>query len=221
MKQRHRSGRASQWAWCVFALGLCLACVPGAGAGDPAPPSSFCWRVTSPTSVAYLLGSLHFADESIYPLPRSVEQAFQDSAVLVVEANPSKLSPDEITALVMAKAVEPAGIRYEERLDDQAFEALMRVLDRHGLAIEEMRRLKPWYLAQVVTVMEMQRLGLDPKRGIDRHFLDRSNDDKTVVELEGLAHQLDFLSRMSEDEQQSLLLYTLRDIANLEATWVR
>ena len=45
------------------------------------------WQVQSDTAKVYLLGSIHFADESFYPLRNKIEQAFNTSDYLVVEIN--------------------------------------------------------------------------------------------------------------------------------------
>src|SRR5712664_3936084 len=51
--------------------------------------ATFLWEVTSLTNRAYLYGTVHAGKKEWYPLPKEVEDAFNDSKVLVVEADVS------------------------------------------------------------------------------------------------------------------------------------
>ena len=48
---------------------------------------SFLWKVQSDRSTVYLLGSIHFLKEDVYPLNQTIENAYESSDKLVVEAN--------------------------------------------------------------------------------------------------------------------------------------
>ncbi len=48
---------------------------------------NFLWKVQSKTSTVYVLGSIHFMKKEAYPLNKNIEDAFDKSDVLVVEAN--------------------------------------------------------------------------------------------------------------------------------------
>ena len=61
---------------------------------------AFFWQVTSgqPESgqtTVYLMGSIHFADQSFYPLRSEIEQAFDRSDYLAVELDVNALDHDE------------------------------------------------------------------------------------------------------------------------------
>ena len=45
------------------------------------------WKISSPTNVMFLLGSIHVGKRSMYPLPHEIESAFARSEILVVEVN--------------------------------------------------------------------------------------------------------------------------------------
>ena len=57
---------------------------------------AFFWKATNGKGVLYLLGSLHFGAQSLYPLPQMVNNAFNNSDVLVVEADINNLSSKEM-----------------------------------------------------------------------------------------------------------------------------
>jgi uncharacterized protein YbaP (TraB family) len=51
---------------------------------------TFLWKVKSKTSNVYILGSIHYLKKEIYPLDGKIENAFEKSDHLVVEANISE-----------------------------------------------------------------------------------------------------------------------------------
>ncbi|HVX66984.1 MAG TPA: TraB/GumN family protein, partial [Bryobacteraceae bacterium] len=53
------------------------------------------WKATSPTNTVYLVGSLHFGTPDMYPLPETIQSAFQKSSALVVEIDLNKVGPAE------------------------------------------------------------------------------------------------------------------------------
>ena len=50
---------------------------------------SLLYKVSSPSSTVYILGSIHLAKPELYPLDRAISHAYENSDVLVVEVDPS------------------------------------------------------------------------------------------------------------------------------------
>lgn len=200
------------WRLACWVMGAVLG--PAAGAADE-PSRLFLWELYSESSASYLLGSLHAAQEDLYPLPDPMETAFADCDTLVVEADIGARSESEIMSMILSRAVDPRGRSLTELLDDQTEGTLQKVLERHQLPLASLERFRPWYVSQLISVMEMQRLGIKPEYGIDRHFLTQARGRKSILELEGLRRQLALFSGLSDREQGLMLQYTLRDIENL------
>src|SRR2546428_13886065 len=64
----------------------------------------FLWNVQSPKATAYLLGSVHAARSSLYPLDERIEKAFVASDTLVVEVNTVQTSPAGLGSQMTAQA---------------------------------------------------------------------------------------------------------------------
>jgi uncharacterized protein YbaP (TraB family) len=60
--------------------------------------------------------------------------------------------------------------------------------------------------------LELLKLGFDPHYGIDKYFLSKAAGKKNILELESLDYQIDLLSKFSDREQESFLLYTVKDL---------
>jgi uncharacterized protein YbaP (TraB family) len=60
--------------------------------------------------------------------------------------------------------------------------------------------------------LESMKLGLDPNLGIDKYFLTKADGKKKIFELESLDYQIGLLSALSDKDQESFLIYTLKDL---------
>ena len=172
---------------------------------------SFLWKAQSKTSTVYLLGSVHFLKQENYPLNPKIEKAFDQSTILVVEANisdPNKLSPQ--------KLLETAFYLGDDSLDRhvsrESYEVVRKEMEKLGAPLELVNRQKPWFLALTLEAVELLKLGFDPRYGVDIHFLSKAKETKKILELESLDEQINLLSNFSDGDQELFLLYTLRDL---------
>lgn len=172
---------------------------------------SFLWKVESESATVYLLGSLHALKREMYPLPAKMEDAFSKSDVLVVEANINELPLEGILGMLEG-ALYTGNEGLESHLSKETYEIVKTRLNRFGMPIEFFDKSKPWFLALMITALEMQRLGFDPEYGIDNHFLKKAAGGKRIIELESVTYQINLLSTLSERDQESFLLYSLRDL---------
>ena len=172
-----------------------------------------CWVVTSETTTAYLLGSIHVARPGLYPLAESIEKAFAISDVLVVEADPRGMPGAATTAAALAGlGIYPPEDSLDRHVSDAVIEAVEK---RLPLPREQLVRLRPWMLAMTLTAAELAKLGITPEHGVDLHFLSRAGE-RRIVELESIRAQLEMLAGFDEKLQVQFLEYTLRDLGGLE-----
>src|SRR5690349_18228178 len=61
----------------------------------------FIWSISGKGQTGWLVGSLHLLPKEAYPLPASMDAAFQAAQVLVEEADPDELSAPETAAEVL------------------------------------------------------------------------------------------------------------------------
>lgn len=179
---------------------------------------SILYKVSSPSSTVYILGSIHLAKPALYPLDKAIEQAYAESDVLVVELDPE--SPASVKTMENAMAnlgMYPAGRSLKTELSKQTYMQLKRYMGRSGLSLQSMERLRPWVVTLQLSIMEMMRLGYSAELGIDRHFLAKAKKErKAVVELESAQEQMALLSREEKAYQENLLRYTLESMSEME-----
>ncbi len=179
------------------------------------PQKSFIWKIQSEANTVYVLGSLHFSKKEIYPLHQKIENAFEQSDFLVVEANVNDIRKADVQRL-MESALYPANDTLEKHLSAETYERVRKDMGGLGIPSELVNKQKPWFLAMTVVALETVKLGLDPKLGIDMHFLSKAEGKKRILELESLDYQISVLSGLSDKDQELFLLYTLKDLNILE-----
>ncbi len=175
---------------------------------------SFLWQAQVGKGRLYLLGSIHFGVPEMYPLPAVITSAFDASDTLVVEANILDVNPAALAQLVASKAVYHDGSTLRQQLSDNTWRRLSEVASGLGMPVEMLNVQKPWFVSMTLTALALNRLGFSESLGIDRHFLDRAQGSKTIVELEGMEWQLSLFDRLTAREQVLMLEETLREIDN-------
>lgn len=176
----------------------------------PQNHKNFLWKVQSKTSTIYLLGSIHFFKKEGYPLDKRIENAFDKSDILVVEANIDDVSQIDLQKLIEG-SLYPDNETLEGHVPKATYELVMKEVGELGVPPEFINKEKPWFLALTLTSLELMKLGFDPTYGIDMHFLS-SAGKKKVLELESVDYQIDLLSKFSDSDQEMFLLYTLKDL---------
>lgn len=171
---------------------------------------NFLWKVQSKTSAVYLLGSIHFFKKEVYPLDKRIENAFDKSDILVVEANIDDVSHIDLQKLIEG-SLYPDNETLKGHVSKATYELVMKEIGELGIPTEFINKEKPWFLALTLTSLELMKLGFDPTYGIDMHFLSKAGKKK-VLELESVDYQINLLSKFSDSDQEMFLLYTLKDL---------
>ncbi len=203
-----------------------LACLVAPGAGHTAD-KHFLWRATTNSATVYILGSVHFMKKDAYPLAGVIEDAFETCETLAVEADITNVAPGTLQALRQAAFYAP-GDSLVSHISAQTYSYVIEQAATLGLPAGAVNRQRPWFLGITVSSLELMRLGYDPNYGIDKYFLTRASGKKKIVELESLQYQINLLSGLPDGEQESFLLYTVKDLKStgeqvdaLMAAWGR
>jgi len=176
---------------------------------------SFLWRVQSKANTVYVLGSLHLSKKEIYPLNQKIENAFDQSDILAVEANINDIKKIDIQKL-MENAFYPAHDTLEKHISPENYEWVKKETTGMSIPIELINKQKPWFLAMTLVTLESLKLGFDPNLGIDKYFLSKAEGKKKILELESLDYQIHLLSNLSDKDQELFLVDTLRNLKIME-----
>jgi uncharacterized protein YbaP (TraB family) len=177
------------------------------------------WKVSSPTNSAYVLGSVHLGDPSLYPLPAVIEDAFQRSSVLIVEVDIRKVDPLAMQKL-MAAAAYPAGDDLFHHIKPETRAKLTAYLSPYHLPPEIFARVRPWALGVTIESLAMIKAGLNPNDGIDMHFLNEAGN-KRVEQLEDAEWQMKLLEDMPESISDEWLSSAMSQAEGSQDRWAK
>ena len=191
----------------VLLAGLLLA-MPAAQASTDHPVTM--WRVAGETNSVYLLGSIHLLREQDHPLPRIIDEAYEDAEIVVMELDMDDLDPTETQA-----ALNRAGVLTDDQtlrtlMGDDLFAEAEEAAAAIDIPLELLIQSEPWLAAMTVELMMLYRVGFDPALGVEMTISNRAvADGKPVEGLETVDEQLEFLDGLPLEAQRELLLQTL------------
>lgn len=191
------------------------------------PVTPLLYRALGKTAKVHLFGSVHVANATFYPLPGKVESAFAAAKALAVEVHldlPTKFKAAELVA--KARYVPPDSLR--KHVSDKTW-TLLETHPRRPLPVAMLAPQKPWVVAVTFLAKELERNGLDPAQGIDRHFVEAAEAaQKPIKSLETLEDQLGIFDKMPDATQELFLREALEEtdlvgkqIGELTDAWKR
>ncbi len=190
-----------------YALRSLFLLLAAALAAAPAAAANYLWEVSSLTNKAYLFGTVHAGKASWYPLPRAVEDAFDNSKVLVVEADITDEAAIKKSTAAMIYA-PPASLK--THIPAEIYERFARLLPRYAVPEEEVIRMKPFMAVSLLVFSEWARVGYFPNYGVDAYLLAKAKEEKKpVVEIEGIDAQIRLMDSLGDKEVQQLFEGTL------------
>jgi len=162
---------------------------------------TFFWQVQSERAKVYLLGSIHYADESFYPLRREIEQAFYSSDHLVVEINIDADKAQIYRELVQQKGSYQGDATIRDDISEETYRQLQDRLRRLGLPLDMVHKQKPGILVLTLTAAQVMRMGFMPELGIDAYLLKRAvGNKKNIIELETVDDQVDIFLNITDGD---------------------
>ena len=195
----------------------CAALLAAAGCARAEPPVPLLWQVSDGDNSLYLLGSFHALEAGDYPLAPSVDAAFADAERLRFELDPAVMASPELGAQLAAAGRLPAGQTLQSVVSPEVWTKLEAYAAARGMPLSTLAPFEPWFVSVVISVTEMQRMGLDPEFGLDTTLATRATAaGKPSAGLETAAEQISAFDTMTREEQEQALLETLGEAADFE-----
>lgn len=189
-----------------------------AGFAHAEPPKPLLWKVSDADNSIYLLGSFHLLKASDYPLAESTYAALEDAERVVFELAPAEMNDPALGQKMGAAAMRTDGRTLQQSLPEATWNQLSAYTARRNIPIANFQPYEAWFISLMVSVTEMQAIGLDPALGLDKHFAQRAvAAGKPVEGLETGDQQIAMFDGMDEKEQLQSLQDTLSEVANIES----
>ncbi|MDE1461884.1 TraB/GumN family protein [Spartinivicinus poritis] len=179
----------------------------------------FFWSIESNKAKVYLFGSIHLANQAIYPLRPEITQAFASADTLVVEANPEAIKQSELIRLVKQYGHYPGQETLQDHISPKTYQALADYAKNLGVPILTLKKMRPGFVMLNLTTAQLMKLGYMPDKGLDLHFIRQATNKKKIVELESLAEQLAIFSDLPEPDL--FIKVTLESLTNANSQFVQ
>ena len=170
------------------------------------------WVIRDADSTIYLVGTVHALRPEMLWSSEKIMKAVGESTELWLEL----IDGDDAAAAapLMQKYGVDTKTPLSKKLNFQQKAKLAKVAEQYGIRPATLEPLKPWVVAVMLTVLQVQKAGYDPKAGVD-HLLkaQAEKEGDKVVGLETLEEQMSFFADISDRDQAAFLDQTLEDAA--------
>jgi uncharacterized protein YbaP (TraB family) len=167
------------------------------------------WKITGGDNVLFLGGTIHLLTKQDFPLPVEFELAYQQADLLVFEVEPDIVNSPGTQQKFAQYAYYSDGTQLSDVLDKSTYQMLNDFLASRGLLMASFESMKPGMLAAVLTVVELQRLGLAGK-GVDEFFNEKSRrDNKPQLALETIDDQFRALAALGIGRESFTIRHAL------------
>lgn len=155
----------------------------------------------------YLFGSIHVADESLYPLPDYVLNAYQKSDAIAVEFDIIEFTKDLSNQIkLLSKFLYTDKTKITDYIENDIYTKGVELLKSAKLYNSMMDYYQPIMWQSLIENVTAINAGLDEAYGIDQYLLtEAKKDNKTIIELESAEYQYNMLLGFDIDMQVYLL----------------
>ena len=175
------------------------------------------WAVSSSKTTVYLAGSFHMLRASDYPLPAEFFTAYQDSRKIIFEVPPGEMESPEYMEMFLSAAIYNDGTTLKEHITSAAYTKAESFYKERNYPLEQYLLFKPTFFVMTLTVLEMNKIGADPKKGIDYFFKNKAmQDGKVTGSLETVDQQISILTSVDANAGSDQILETIEELKQLE-----
>lgn len=166
----------------------------------------FMWEVQNNGNTVYLVGSMHIADDSFYPLRSEFAQAFAEADYLGVEIDLSKAADEEQQNMIMKLGMYQDGTTLKDHVSKETYAKVGAILEKNGMKPDALDAFKPWVVETTISSLKSVMAGYEATEGIDLYFIQKALERKIpIVELESYESQLSMFDQFSKELQEKNL----------------
>ena len=163
------------------------------------------WKVEDDNNTVYLYGTIHNANKDIYPLHDDIEEAFNNSDILVVEQDFSdeRLDRNELKSLLYYEN----GDTMENHLTEKALNIVKKYSKTIQGGYKEAIKLKPFAYARSMEDILSKSDKFDSSFGVDNYFLQKAQIlNKEIISLDNTLKLYEDLGKLSDKYSNEIIL---------------
>jgi len=197
-------------------LGLALSCVALAATVRADSALHALWELHGKHNTVYLLGSIHVLRQTDYPLAPAVLNAYGNAKSIFMEVDLQEIDSPQMQIELLAGARLPEGKTLPSIMGKLRYERAGALAREVGVDISIFDAFAPWFVAEAISQLQLQKLGFQPESGVEMFFLEHARSDgKPVAGLETVHDQIALFDALSMDEQADYLVSSLEEAHDL------
>jgi len=159
------------------------------------------WKVSDEDSSVYLLGSIHIADPSLYPMSKNILNAFEESDSLVLEIDLANITQPDALQYMQQKMAYQDGDTLDKNVPKELYDSFIELCKKNNIPEIIARNYKPWAAAMLAQNFVLAETDMDASLGVDMFFTSKAIGKKEILEIEGLKFQTDLFDSFSKELQ--------------------
>lgn len=169
------------------------------------------WQVEKGEGKVYLLGSFHLLPKNYQWFDGVIQQSFEASEELVMEAKMTPEATATIQAMVIQNAFFAPDDNLQNHLEAASYDKMLAYSKKlMGMDEDTARQMKPWFVALQMSVISIMSIGMDPNSGVDKYLEGLAKKDgKNISGLETPQDSMNALIKHPLNVQVAMLADTL------------
>lgn len=155
------------------------------------------WRAEKGGLEYLILGSVHVGDESMFPLPRAINNTLIESDGLILETDIRK---------TQNVAYPKQTLSSKDVLSDTQIATLKNIASQLQVNANELLSSPPWAAALLIQMKQTESFGYSSDAGVDLTLMYKATiEDVPVLSLESVQFQIDLLTGQEESGKELLI----------------
>lgn len=164
------------------------------------------YEVEGKNNKIFLMGSVHMGRPDFYPLPQTIENAFEQTKNIAVEVNVNDHEVENKAKSLLETALISDNKTLDMILPEKLYKDIEKLFLSLGLPMEKFNRFEPWFLNIIINTFQYIKAGYIDKYGVEKYFLNKNIKDKNIIELETFESQVEIFKNVDCTSQ---LAYTM------------
>ncbi|MDN4501495.1 TraB/GumN family protein [Alteromonadaceae bacterium BrNp21-10] len=170
------------------------------------------WKVSNDTHSLYIGGTMHLLTAEDFPLPEVFDKAYAEADVLMFETDMDKMSSPAFQQQFMTALTYQDSTTLRDVLQPETMAAIEAHLRQRNLPLTNFIKFKPSLLGIMLSVIEMQSMGLN-MAGVDEYYNKLAAvEHKPRLHLESVEQQIAFLANLADGQEDRYMMYSLEEI---------
>lgn len=184
---------------------------------SPLWAKSSVWKVEKDGKHIFLGGTIHVLSPQDFPLACEFDAAFLQSDTIYLETDIYAMQSPAMMQTMLSQLQYTNGENLGEKLTASTFKRLDNYMNERRVPTRSVMSYKPGLLLSSLTIMELQRYGVN-EMGVDQYYaIKASNEGRKTAFLEQPIEQIDFLAALGIGQEDDFVNYLLSDLETIES----